>query len=173
MKVLALICALFAALPASAQMFDSLSPTDRDTLRQEIRDYLLEEPELLLEVIALIEERREQQAADVDRDRIAQNEAQIYADGVSYVSGNPDGDITIVEFFDYQCSFCKRAHPEVTELLSTDGNIRLVKKEFPILGPVSEQASRAAIAVLLEDGGEIYKTFSDSMMSHDGSFRLA
>lgn len=169
LKKLILAALLAAAAPAGAEgLFDDMSDADRGRLRAEIKQYLLDEPELLLEVIALIEERREASEAADDAARLTAAEGALYGDPLSHVAGNPDGDVTIVEFFDYQCGYCKKAHPEVSELLKADGNIRLVKKEFPILGPMSEVASRAAVAVLLEDGGAVYKDFSDLLMAHTG-----
>ncbi|NNU80663.1 DsbA family protein [Halovulum dunhuangense] len=163
-----LAAALALAGAASAGPFDDLSPADRDALRAEIRGYLLDNPEVLMEAIAVLEQRNAAAEANADAAAIAAHAEALYSDGVSHVMGNPQGDVTIVEFLDYQCGFCKRAHPEVMDLLAQDGNIRLIQKEFPILGPVSETASRAALAVLLDQGSEIYEAFTDAMMRFDG-----
>lgn len=153
---------------ASAGPFDALTETDRAKLGDEIRQYLLENPEVMLEVMAALEAEREAEEAARTSEALAALEEQIFNDGISHVSGNPEGDVTIVEFFDYQCSFCKRAHPEVAALLAADGNIRYIQKEFPILGPASLSASRAAVAVLLDQDADVYEDFSDRLMSHNG-----
>lgn len=86
----------------------------------------------------------------------------LYRNPADPVLGNPNGDVTLVEFFDYQCTYCKKVHPVVQKLLRTDGNIRYVAKEHPILGPVSTLAAQAALAARNQDG---YAVFSDALMS--------
>ncbi|MEM9971130.1 MAG: DsbA family protein, partial [Pseudomonadota bacterium] len=93
-----------------------------------------------------------------------ENKGEIFDDGWSYVGGNPDGDVTIVEFLDYRCGFCKRAFPAVEELVASDGNIRLIVKEFPILGPASDLAARYAMATKRIEGDDAYKSVHDTMM---------
>ncbi|WP_232823144.1 DsbA family protein [Oceanibium sediminis] len=160
--------ACLATSPVSAGPFDDLSDADRAALGDEIRGYLLENPEVLMEVVAALEARQMEAAEMAEAQSLDQLQSEIFEDESSYVGGNPDGDVTIVEFLDYQCGYCKRAHPEVAELLAGDNDIRIIIKEFPILGPASEQASRAAIAVLLNDGPEAYRALSDAMMEHQG-----
>lgn len=146
-----------------------ISGETRDQLQTEMRRYLLENPEIMVEVIGLLEARQVAQAAEAEQQMVRDNAEALLNDGYSYVGGNPDGDITLVEFLDYQCGFCKRAHPEVMTLLEQDGNIRYVLKEMPILGPESLEASRAAIAVLIEDGAEVYAEFNDTLMTFGGA----
>lgn len=147
---------------------ESMSPEERDIFRSEIRDYLLENPEVLMEAIGVLEERRAQQAAIAEMQMLEDNREAIFNDGFSYVGGNPDGDVTIVEFLDYRCGFCKRAHPEVQELIASDGGIRFIVKEFPILGPDSELASRYAIATKMLAGDEAYSALHDKLMEWSG-----
>ena len=169
----ALILTGFATAATPADLFQDLSDTDREALHAEIRSYLLQNPGILEEMVALLQSEREAAEADRDRELLLSNLDQLRDDGVSAVLGNPEGDVTIVEFLDYQCSYCKRAHPEIAELLSTDGDIRLIRKEFPILGPASLEASKAAMAVLLNDGTDVYASFSDALMSFDGQLNAA
>lgn len=166
LATLALFCGL--AFPLAAGPFDDLSHSERADFRAEVRAYLLENPEVLMEAIAILEARQAEATAIAEVAALEQYHTEIFDDGVSFIAGNPDGDITIVEFLDYQCSFCKRAHPEIAELLAIDGNIRLVQKEYPVLGPMSEAAARAAQAVLLNDGADAYAAFSDRLMTYDG-----
>ncbi|MXU65791.1 DsbA family protein [Oceanomicrobium pacificus] len=164
----ALALGLGLAAPASAQMFENLSADDRAALGDEIRSYLLENPELIVEVITLLEEKRAAEMSNTDIDLVRNNADAIFDDGYSFVGGNPDGSVTMVEFLDYRCGYCKKAHEDVKATLSADGDIRYVVKEFPILGPDSETASRAAIAVLMTSGDEAYAAFNDALMRHNG-----
>ena len=88
----------------------------------------------------------------------------IFEDGFSFIGGNPNGDITLVEFVDYRCGYCKKAHNEVEKLLSSDGNIRFVIKEFPILGDDSLMLSKFALAVKIVHGDEMYKLVHDILI---------
>jgi len=163
----ALLAALFLAAP-SVRASETLSDADRAVLHAEIRAYLLENPEILREMVALLEEQGKAASAGADRDLVAANAPAIFDDGFSYVGGNPEGSVTVVEFLDYQCGFCRRAHPELTRLIEADGDIRWIVKEMPILGPGSELAARAAIATLLAEGPEAYMTLHHRLMSLQG-----
>lgn len=145
-----------------------LDDASRDALQGEMRRYLLENPEIIVEVIGLLEAQQVAEAAEAERQMVADAADDLFNDGFSYVGGNPNGDITLVEFLDYQCGFCKRAHAEVQTLIQQDGNIRYVVKELPILGPMSVEASRAAVAVLIEDGAAVYERFNDTLMTFGG-----
>ncbi|MBM1219312.1 thioredoxin domain-containing protein [Ponticoccus sp. SC2-23] len=157
--------ALGVALPAAAFDLSEMTDDERSVFRSEIRAYLLENPEVLMEAISVLESReREAQAAnDV---ALAQTYAdQLFDDGHSWVGGNPDGDVTIVEFLDYRCGYCKRAFEEVETLLESDGNIRFIVKEFPILGDQSTLAARFAIAVLRVEGDAAYEDVHNTLMT--------
>lgn len=150
-----------AALPASAEM----TAAEREAFRAEVRAYLLENPEVLLEAMNELERREQVAAAERDRQMLAEQSDAIFNDPASWVGGNPEGDITVVEFIDYRCGYCRKAWQEVDELVAADGNIRFVLKEFPILGEESVLSSRFAIAVLQLHGGEAYKTAHDALLS--------
>ena len=147
---------------------EAMTDAERLAFRAEVRAYLLENPEVLTEAIAILEGR--QAAAEVARDvtLLADNKAAIFDDGQSWVGGNPDGDITIVEFMDYRCGYCRKAWSEVDELVSSDGNIRFVVKEFPILGEASDLSSRFAIATLQLAGPAAYKRAHDALITLRG-----
>lgn len=163
----------FLAPAASAFDIDQMTDNERTIFRSEIRDYLLENPEVLMEAIQVLEERRARQAADQEQLLLSTHNDAIFNDGYSFVGGNPDGDVTLVEFLDYRCGFCKRAFPEVEELLASDGNIRFVVKEFPILGEASVLASRYAIAAKILAGDEVYKELHDNLMVWNGDINEA
>lgn len=162
---LTLAALALAATPALGLELDNMTGAEREAFRAEVRAYLLENPEVLMEAIGVLEQRQAEEGAQADTELVAQNRAALFEDGHSWVGGNPEGDITIVEFLDYRCGYCKRAHPEVAELISGDGNIRYIIKEFPILGDQSVLASRFAVAVQTVAGDEAYKLVSDALMT--------
>ncbi len=132
----------------------------------QVRDYLLANPEVIFEAVSVFEERTAAAQAGMDGALIEANAAALFEDSHSFVSGNPEGDIRLVEFIDYRCGFCQRAHEEMAEVLETDGGIRLITKEFPILGPDSESASRFAISVLQIGGDAAYARAHSALMRH-------
>ncbi len=134
-----------------------------------IRGYLLANPEVIVEAMNAYEEKQKIAAAAADGELIETNAKEIFEDGYSIIRGNPDGDLTVVEFSDYNCGYCKRAHTEVEKFVKADGNIRLVIKEFPILGDGSVLSARAALASSAQKDGELYPEFNDALMLHRGS----
>ena len=152
---------LATALPVAAEM----TAEERAAFRAEVRAYLLENPEVLLEAMNELEMREQVAAAERDKQMLAEQSEAIFNDPASWVGGNPEGDITVVEFIDYRCGYCRKAWQEVDALVEQDGNIRFVLKEFPILGEQSVLSSRFAIAVLQLHGGEAYKTAHDALLS--------
>ena len=143
----ALALALTLTAPAHAFDLSQMSDAEREAFRAEIRAYLLENPEVIMEAVAVLEQRDAEKQAQADVDLIAANANALFNDPSSWIGGNPDGDITMVEFVDYRCGYCRKAHDEVAELISSDGNIRFIVKEFPILGEASLTSSRFALAV--------------------------
>ena len=165
-----LTAALLAlALPMAAPA-QTMTDAEREAFRAEVRAYLMENPEVIFEAVAEFERRNQEQQASMDATLVELNAEAIYQDGHSWVGGNPDGDITLVEFMDYRCGYCRRAQPQVMDLLQTDGNIRLVVKEFPILGPESETMSRFAVAVHQLGGDAAYEVAHERLMAWDGDF---
>lgn len=163
---------LCLALPASAQDVMEYTDTERAQFRAEVRAYLMDNPEVIMEAIDVLRAREAEAQAQANVTLVSDFADEIFNDGYSFVGGNPDGDITLVEFLDYRCGYCKRAHGEVAKLLETDGNIRLIVKEFPILGEDSVLASRFAIAVKQVAGDAAYKTVSDALMEMRGDVTL-
>lgn len=151
----------------------SVSSADVDAaFGEQVRAYLLQNPEVIFEAVAAFEQRTATAQADMDRSVLEANAEALFNDGHSWVGGNPEGDITLVEFLDYRCGFCKRAHDEIAELLEADEGIRLVIKEFPILGPDSELASRFAIASLRLGGDDVYEEVHDALIRYDGAITV-
>jgi protein-disulfide isomerase len=156
---------LTLALPGFADGLTDMSDAERAAFRAEVRAYLMENPEVLVEVMNELEAREQVAAVARDKEMLAAQSDAIFNDAASYVGGNPDGDITVVEFIDYRCGYCRKAWQEVDQLVEGDGNIRFVLKEFPILGEQSVLASRFAIAVLQLHGDDAYKQAHDALLS--------
>ncbi|MBV1866584.1 MAG: DsbA family protein [Marinosulfonomonas sp.] len=171
--IICAIATLFLSGPIAALDISAMNDTERQVFRQEIRAYLLENPEVLMEAIAVLEQRQQQAQTTDDNSLVATNAQALFDDQHSYRGGNPDGDVTVVEFLDYRCGYCKRAHPEVTELINSDGNIRYIVKELPILGEQSVLASRFAISVLQNVSPEAYAKVHDALMSFRGDISNA
>jgi len=164
----ALLC-LGLALPAQALDLDNLSDADRARLHEEIRAYLLENPEVIMEAVAVLEERQAASQAEADVQLVRANAEALFASPHDWSGGNPEGDVTLVEFMDYRCGYCRRAVSEVEGLLEDDGNIRLVLKEFPVLGEESVTAARFAIATKQVAGDDAYKAVHDALMAYNGT----
>lgn len=148
-------------------------------LHQLVREVLVSNPEILIEAMNALETKQQAEAGKVAKAAIVANRKAIFEDGVSYVAGNPQGDVTIVEFFDYRCGYCKQVQPSLMTLLKEDSKVRLVLKEMPVLGPESVVAARAAVAAMEQDKGGKYLAFHNAMMEFRGQiteaevFRLA
>ena len=112
-----------------------------------MRDYLLKNPELLQEVMVELEKRQAETQRVAQASALKDNRQTLLNAPHSIVAGNPQGDVTLVEFFDYNCGYCKRALADVQQLVKADPKLRLVMKDFPVLGPDSVEASRVALAV--------------------------
>ncbi len=162
-RLLAAVLIIFSA-PVAAQ---ELSPAQKAAIDAQIRAYILENPEIIVDAMQVLEQREQQAKANADRDLVASLKSELEDDGYSLIAGNPDGDVTMVEFLDYRCGYCKQAHDGVKALIASDPNIKFVVKEFPILGPDSTFAARAAMASL-EQGPDLYLRFNDVMMRHRG-----
>lgn len=156
---------MLTALPALAFDLSDMTDTERAAFRAEVRAYLLDNPEILFEAIQVYENREAEMEARADSLAIAANSDAIFNDGVSWVGGNLEGDVTVVEFVDYRCGVCRRAHPIIGDLLTFDGNIRLIMKELPVLGDASTTAARFALAVKDQHGDEAYKRVHDALLT--------
>lgn len=132
---------------------------------KEVRAYLLANPEIIVEAVNQLEARQKETEVNEVTAVIASASDEIFNDPASPVGGNPDGDVSLVEFFDYNCPYCRKAAPVMAELEAGDRGLRIVFKEFPILGPGSEFAARAALASRKQDK---YMAFHKAMMSHTG-----
>lgn len=142
---------------------------DRDQIGGVVRDYLLANPRLLEEVIARLDaEHADAQAAEQQR-AIADNYDALTNSQHAFIAGNPDGDVTLIEFFDYNCPYCRQMMPVVMDLIEADPGLRVVFWDWPVLGPESAEASRVAHAVKAEQP-ERFIEFHRALMSQRGRF---
>ena len=148
--------------PAIAQSFDD---AQRKEIGEIVRDYLLENPEILIEVSKKLEEKQQAQENQQRETSLAENAKDVFRMDGDFVAGNPDGDVTMVEFFDYNCGWCKRGLPEVLSLVEQDKNLRVVLKEFPIFGGDSDYAAMAALAAKKQGK---YWELHVAMLGHEG-----
>lgn len=141
------------------------TPEQRQQVEQIIHDYLLANPEFLIEVLKSADAKAKQKQQEQARAALREKREELLNDPSSPVGGNTKGDVTIVEFFDYQCPYCKQVEPSVQALIKEDAKLRIVYKEFPILGPMSIYASHVALAALKQSK---YERFHAPMMSAKG-----
>jgi protein-disulfide isomerase len=158
--------ALAGAAPAVAQSFTA---DQREEIGKIIKDYLLSHPEVMQDVMAELE--KHQQAVETEKHRAAviENKATLFTSPHQVVLGNPQGNVTMVEFFDYNCGYCKRAMSDMLDLIKTDNNLKFVLKEFPVLGEGSVEAARVAVAARMQDAtGKKYIEFHQKLLGGRG-----
>ncbi|WP_417516760.1 DsbA family protein [Minwuia sp.] len=153
-RTIVLIAMMFGLLQAA--IADDARPTAASGLtepeiRTIVREYLMEHPEIIVEALQIYQQREEMAEAARAREMLLAHRDRLDDPTGKFVAGNPDGDVTIVEFFDYRCGFCKKVMPALLDEVARDGNVRLVLKEFPVLGEDSVRAARAAIAAARQD----------------------
>ncbi len=163
---LALAAGLLIATPAVAQDDASaLDDAQRAAVEQVVRELLVTNPEIVVEALEAYQARQEEIARAQQSLQVQALSEQILHSSTSPVGGNPEGDVTLVEFFDYNCGYCKRALPAVEAVVAADAGLRVVYKEFPILGEGSMVAARAALASQWQD---LYGPFHAALMGFDG-----
>lgn len=126
------------------------SAAQKQQIEKIVKDYLVANPEIIIEIQGALEAKMEKEQAEKLKAAIAENAKEIYRHPNAAIAGNPDGDITVVEFFDYNCGYCKRAFGDVAKLVEQDKNIRVVFAELPIIRDESEPVSRIALASRLQ-----------------------
>jgi protein-disulfide isomerase len=128
---------------------DSMSPEQQKQVEKIVHDYLISNPEVLIEASQALQQKQQQNAQQQAKAAILENAAQLFGGKLS-VAGNPKGNVTLVEFFDYQCIHCKKMLPVVAELIKKNDNLRVIYKEFPIFGDSSETAAKVALAAAMQ-----------------------
>lgn len=151
---------------ASAQSF---SDTQRGEIQKIIRDYLVTHPEVLEEVSAELSKRQAAAESEKHAAAVVANANLIFNSPRGVTIGNKEGDVTLVEFFDYNCGYCKRAMTDMLDLMKSDPKLKVVLKEFPVLGPTSMEAAQVAVAVRMQDpAGKKYLDFHQKLLSGRG-----
>ena len=158
------LAATLTASTAFAGGLGEMTEAERAAFREEVRAYLMENPEVIVEAMTELQSREDAAAADRDLQLMETHKDAIYNSAADWVGGSPDGDITVVEFMDYRCGYCRKAYQEIEDLVGSDGNIRFVLKEFPILGEESLLSSQFAISVRMLYGDEAYKKAHDALI---------
>jgi len=169
----ALLVFLFGAIFFAAQTYRADRPgiemarhgMDEESVRRIVRELLREKPEIVGEALRALMAQEQLAEAEKQQMNLKARGAEIFDDPGSPVTGNPEGDVTIAEFYDYNCPYCKKSHADLMAMISEDGNIRFVHKEYPILGPGSLIAARAALAARKQ---EKYEIFQNALMNYPG-----
>ena len=155
--------ALMAAVLARAEPAAAADLTV-EQIEKIVRDYLLREPKVVFDALQELQRQEAEATAARQTAAIAANQKKLLDDPLTPVGGNPDGDVTVVEFFDYRCTYCRRVVSSLRELLDEDDGLRVVFKDMPVLGPDSVRAARAALASRKQDG---YVPFHFALMASD------
>jgi protein-disulfide isomerase len=145
---------------ASSQAADKFNDTQRQEIDKMIRSYIMENPQVILDAVQRMQSQAEEGKKDLAKKNLVASRDKLLNDPNSPTSGNLKGDVTIVEFFDYRCGYCKRVVPTLMKAVKDDGNVRVVYKELPILGPKS----------VWELAPEKYEAFHTALMANKGSF---
>jgi protein-disulfide isomerase len=157
---------LFAAVPARAQ---EAADAKRGEFERMLKDYLTEHPEAIQDALDTLAARKAAAKAEQQKATIKTNGGELFSSPRQVTLGNRRGDVTLVEFFDYNCGFCKRALADLIALMKSDPKLKVVLKEYPILGPDSVEAARVAVAVRMQDaGGARYLEFHRKLLENRG-----
>ncbi len=146
----------FAPPAALAQEEQPLSPKQQEAVKKLVREYIMTNPEIIAEAIEALREKQRLAAEEEAAKALVERSKEVFEDPSAPVAGNLQGDVTLVEFFDYRCTYCKSVADTVFDTIKADGKIKLVFKELPILGPESVVAARAALASVKQNKYEAY-----------------
>jgi len=149
--------ALFGALaiaPVASAQNAPFNEQQKQAIGEIVREYLLKNPEILQDVMTELERRQQEAQRVAQENALKESREALINSPHSIVAGNPTGEVTLVEFFDYNCGYCKRALGDVQALIKSDPKLRVVLKDFPVLGPDSVEASRVSLAVKEQLKGE-------------------
>jgi protein-disulfide isomerase len=155
-----------AAETPTAQTFSSDQQHEIESI---VKNYLVQHPEAVQDALDALDKRQKQADAEKARATIVENKATLFNSTHQVVLGNPQGNVTMVEFFDYNCGFCKRALPDMVDLLKTNSDLKFVLKEFPVLGEGSVEAAHVAVAARMQDStGKKYIEFHQKLLGGRG-----
>lgn len=152
-----------AMMMSSAVIADTMTAEQKKEMQQVVHDYIVQNPEVLVEASQALQQKQQETMQTQAKSAIQENAAQLFADTMT-VLGNPAGNVTLVEFFDYQCVHCKKMTSIVDDLIKKNPNLRVIYKEFPIFGESSEYASKVALAAAMQGK---YVPLHDALMTLD------
>ena len=156
------------ALPPAGRAQSAFDAQQRQAIEQIVKDYLIKNPEVLQEAITELERRQQQEQKSAQVVALKEEREKLLNSPRSIVAGNPSGDVTLVEFFDYNCGYCKRALSDIKALMKVDPKLRVVLKDFPVLGPESVEASRVGLAVKQQIKGDKLFEYHTKLMETRG-----
>lgn len=174
-RVVALAGAAFLAmsLPHGVRAAEFSTP-QRGEIEKIVHDYLIAHPEVLQEAMAELEKRQTAAESEKHLAAVKQNAAALFSSPNQVTLGNPKGNVTFVEFFDYNCGYCKHAMGDMLTLMKDDPKLKIVLKEFPVLGPGSVEAAQVAVAVRMQDKtGKKYLEFHQKLLGGRGQANKA
>jgi protein-disulfide isomerase len=165
---------LFALAAPGVSNADEFSAGQRGEVEQIVREYLLAHPEVIQEAMTELEKRQTAAEAEKHKAAVKQYSQALFSSPRQVVLGNATGNVTFVEFFDYNCGYCKRAMDDMLTLLKDDPKLKVVLKEFPVLGPGSVEAAQVAVAVRMQDkSGKKYLEFHQKLLGGRGEANKA
>jgi protein-disulfide isomerase len=163
---LAMGLAFAGAVAAPAAEF---SPAQKDEIGDVVKDYLVSHPEVLRQALDALDKHEKEAAAEAREKVVADEAGPLFSSTHQGTVGNPKGGATLVEFFDYNCHFCKGALPDIARLMKDDPNLKVVLKDFPVLGPDSVEAARVATAVRNQLTGDKFWQFHQKLLGMHGA----
>lgn len=168
LATLGLAASLAFAAFSSSPRAQEMPASQRKTIEDIVRDYLIKNPEVIREALEELEKRQRDSEKLAQKKALDEQKTAVFEDPAANVVGNPEGDVTLVEFFDYNCGFCKRSISDVQALIKADPKLRVVLRDFPILGPDSVEASKIALAAKNQLKGEKLWEYHSKLMNSRG-----
>lgn len=151
----------------TASVGGSVSGVQKEEVEAIVRDFIMNNPSVMLDSISNMQRKQREEAMQIKQQSLTERKVDLEMDSESPYLGNPEGSVILVEFFDYSCGYCKRAFPVINQLVEENPNLKVVMKEFPILGPDSRRASEISLA-MFQAGPEYYEQFHRKLMEHRG-----
>jgi protein-disulfide isomerase len=167
-RAIAAGCAALMLVAAAPVRAEPAADAKRGEFERMIKDYLATHPEAIQEALDLLASRKAAAKAEQQRAAIKTIGRDLFSSPRQVTLGNRTGDVTLVEFFDYNCGYCKRALTDLLDLMKSDPKLKVVLKEYPILGPDSVEAARVAVAVRMQDAGTRYLAFHRKLLENRG-----
>lgn len=160
------LAAIVASSPRTQAAGDEFTPAQRQAIEKIVHDYFINHPEAMVDALQAAENKLKSDAHDNAKSALLAHRSEVFDDPNTPVGGNPTGTVSLVEFFDYRCPYCKEVEPSIEKLVDGDKQLRFVYKEFPVLGPASLTAAKAALAARKQGK---YAAFHHAMMALKGT----